>query len=401
MQQGTWYQDDKIKNKDVLGQILFGRDFVRLFSDSGSYTVAEASLDISGFSGSGAFDFSLAVKSKEMDYKLIYTWFDQDGTELQRGYLKNSDILRCPASAYKLMITLLAFGNYPGFVEAGFPHLSKKKTDAERKATVASISIEYGYNNEHWKRTCEENLRDSLDRIDSLALDYKLDLIALTECFYSRCIAGIPLEKKLLSMDSPQIAKMREKAKEHNVYLAFSFLEKEKSGKIYNTALLIDRRGEIAAVYHKIHLTLGEYEMGMTPGTQPVVAETDFGKVGLAICWDFFFPEHCRMLRLMGAELVINPTAGFLQEQSVMRARENGMYVLNAGTRAIYSKIFDPNGKMIANSDYGAAVATIDFNEQKLVHYLSVDSWAAPRNIMINERKADVYHGLVKTRKCR
>lgn len=319
-------------------------------------------------------------------------WYNIEGTEIKKEYVKSKDTIYVTKNTEKLIVFVLGYGTTTGKCIVQNIRLKYKGNYQKRTATLAALPISYGFDNEHLNRSCEKNLRESLKRIDSLMKNCKADLIVLTECFYSRnCYAD---EEKTLSIDSPQINKMREKAKQHGIYLAFSFKEKTKEGKLYNTALLIDRQDAISAVYHKTHLTVAEYEAGMIHGDEIVVADTDFGRVEFAICWDFFFPELCRALQLKGAEIIINPSAGFMQEQSVMRARDNGVYVINSGMTFDTCKIFNPEGEMIASVKTEAAIADIDLNQEFPVRYLSVSSWASRKNIYINERRTDLYHCL-------
>ncbi|MBQ9535139.1 MAG: carbon-nitrogen family hydrolase [Clostridia bacterium] len=85
-----------------------------------------------------------------------------------------------------------------------------------------------------------------------------------------------------------------------------SFIEK-RGEDYYNTCLLLDRKGEIAAQYSKIHLFTyksREFEL-FKPGTEVVVTDSEFGRVGLSICYDLRFPEQYRKMVDMGAEILL------------------------------------------------------------------------------------------------
>ncbi len=85
----------------------------------------------------------------------------------------------------------------------------------------------------------------------------------------------------------------------------------EKEGSlIYNTGVLMDRGGNIAGKYRKVQLPLAEAEFGVTPGCEFPVFDTDFGKIGILICFDHFFPEPARILSYNGAEIIFVPTIG-------------------------------------------------------------------------------------------
>ena len=91
-----------------------------------------------------------------------------------------------------------------------------------------------------------------------------------------------------------------------------SFFEKNKNGKVYNTAVFINRSGDIVHVYRKIHLcdSSGYKESDFVdPGSEVAVFDTDFGRVGMMICYDARFPELSRMLANQGARVIFIPFA--------------------------------------------------------------------------------------------
>ena len=118
------------------------------------------------------------------------------------------------------------------------------------------------------------------------------------------------LAKKL--SDQPTIKKMQAIAKEREVVLPISFFE--KSGLVYfNSIVVIDADGSIIGHYRKSHIPdfpLYEEKFYFTPGdTGFRVFDTKFAKIGIGICWDQWFPEAARVMALMGAELLLYPTA--------------------------------------------------------------------------------------------
>lgn len=101
-------------------------------------------------------------------------------------------------------------------------------------------------------------------------------------------------------------------AREQGIYLVMgSMLESDGDGHVYNTSLLIDARGEIIARYRKIHLfSYGSKERrSLTPGSDVVVADSPFGRIGMSICYDLRFPELYRALVKKGAEIIVCPAA--------------------------------------------------------------------------------------------
>lgn len=101
-------------------------------------------------------------------------------------------------------------------------------------------------------------------------------------------------------------------AKELQVVLPISFYEKKNNAR-YNSMAVIDATGEILGVYRKSHIPDGpgyEEKFYFNPGdTGFKVWKTTYGKIGVGVCWDQWFPEAARCMALMGAELLFYPTA--------------------------------------------------------------------------------------------
>lgn len=111
---------------------------------------------------------------------------------------------------------------------------------------------------------------------------------------------------------NPAVCRFREVAKELSVVLPVSFYEKDINS-IYNTVAMIDADGSLLGIYRKTHIPDDHFyqeKFYFTPGdTGFKVWETRFGKIGVGICWDQWFPESARCMALMGAELLLYPTA--------------------------------------------------------------------------------------------
>lgn len=133
-----------------------------------------------------------------------------------------------------------------------------------------------------------------------------------------------------ISQDDPFIVHFRNLAKELNMAIALTYLEKWK-GAPRNSVLLIDRHGEIVLTYAKVHTCEFDVEAAVTPGDGFPVCELDTEqgavKIGFMICYDREFPESARILMLEGAELILTPNACTLDDhrlsQFKTRAYEN------------------------------------------------------------------------------
>lgn len=142
----------------------------------------------------------------------------------------------------------------------------------------------------------------------------------------------------------------------------------ERAGKVvYNTAVLIDRRGQLVGAYRKTHLPREEWERGITPGDRYPVFETDFGKLGILICWDLQFPEAARALGLQGAEVICLPIWGGSEVLARARTIENCLFLVSA-TYDMRSFIVDPAGRVLAEATAQQPVATAELHLDRPIY---------------------------------
>lgn len=213
--------------------------------------------------------------------------------------------------------------------------------------------------------------------------------VALPECMVFLKAEG---EKapEAQSIAGPWAKRFSELARELKITILMgSFPETaDEAGRPYNTTVLFGPTGERVASYRKMHLFdidlpgmehLKESK-ATTPGTELVVADAGFAKLGLSICYDLRFPELYRALSAQGAEVLLVPSAftdrtGRDHWEVLLRARaiENLCYVLapaqwgkHGGNRASYghAMIVDPWGAVLAQvpDGEGFALAVLDFD---------------------------------------
>ena len=127
-----------------------------------------------------------------------------------------------------------------------------------------------------------------------------------------------------ITEDDPFIVHFRDLARELNLAIALTYLERW-GGKPRNSVSLIDRRGEIVLTYAKVHTCEFDVEAALTPGDGFSVCalNTEQGevKIGFMICYDREFPESARILMLEGAELILTPNACTLDEHRLSQFR--------------------------------------------------------------------------------
>lgn len=361
----------------------------------------DSSLDITLSSssygvGKWVCDFSLAPSKtyhltgscitacQENDVFFIYTLFDKDGNMIFRDHA--TDCVRCgecllfgeiidaPKEVVKGRIEMWLKGNFAS-VRWLQPRLCEIEPLPERKARVSIAYIEPDHGSVH---TIDENIDIILKTIDKSA-EYRPDLIVLSEGMDAKH-TGIPLKDHAEDLQTGRICSLvRKKAAEHSCYIVYNFHEIE-NGEYYNTSALFGREGEICGKYRKTHLTVTELESGLTPGDAYPVFDTDFGKLGMLICWDHYFSEPAEEIVKSGAEIVAVSSAGDSNAKGIARAMDGGVWYAIAGwnTNNCYGwgpgRIVAPDGEIVAHTskNFEPANYEIDLNKKIRIEWLAM-----------------------------
>ena len=139
-----------------------------------------------------------------------------------------------------------------------------------------------------------ENNVQKIKKFIKLAKSKKAEIV----CFPESCVS----KYENLSLTDPLVKEIRKACKENSIWaiVTDSFEFKEN---YYKAALLIDREGNIRRHYKKINL----YDDYTKEGKRVFVYQTDFAKIGIAVCWDMAFPKLFRNMKKKGAEIVFCP----------------------------------------------------------------------------------------------
>lgn len=347
--------------------------------------------------------YTLTAKAEAMGlyYRLLYIFRDDAGRELAKGYFMEGRSAVSPPDTAKVEIEALVTARHGGTLSLADVTLTDAGAYVPRTARVVALST-YVTRKEggSYFRTYREAVEETLASIDIVASAEHPDMIVLTENVFQTRLASAEYRKHPNRLDGtdPEINALCERARRYHTYITCSIHEAGGDGLFYNTGLLIDREGKIAGIYRKCQLTIGEIEGGLCPGDELAVFDTDFARIGIQICWDHYFPESTRALAMQGAELICVPTHGSHIERAITRARENGVWLACAYTARAATYITAPGAEplLATGEERGYAVADIDFNDPQRRRYLSCDSYGAPYEYYMCERRPDLYGVLPK-----
>jgi len=245
---------------------------------------------------------------------------------------------------------------------------ASKEIRLPREVTVAAISLKGLWP----EQTIEKRIKDVLERMENV-YPFEPDIICLPETFQ---ISWVNETKKLdeiaedENVPGPVTSIIAELARKHNCYIVCPVVTK-KEGHFYNSALLLNRKGEIDGVYHKIHPTDTEtlpdvyYKGGgTTPGAlNPPVFRTDFGTIGLQICMDASWFDNWKLLKEAGAEMVLFPSQGPFGDTLAYHAWLNQYYIVAATGED--ARILDMTGDLIAGDGEFARWVCAPLNLEK------------------------------------
>jgi predicted amidohydrolase len=206
-----------------------------------------------------------------------------------------------------------------------------------------------------------------------LKLDITMNLYPWIEMvLFSELCAYGPLTHTAQEIPNEFEAQMQAMARKYGIWLLPGSIFEKSDGKIYNTATVINPKGEIVTRYRKM-FPFYPYEVGVTPGSEFCVFDVpDVGRFGVSICYDMWFPETIRTLAAMGAEVILHPTlSGTIDrdiELSIVRAMAsvnqcyffdvNGLDTGGTGR----SIVCGPDGMVIHKSEGTEEIIPLELN---------------------------------------
>ena len=285
-----------------------------------------------------------------------------DGATDRHGWTTVSGVYRVPTKATRAVVELHLQWAPNGIAEWSDVEFAATATPAPRKVRLATI---------HYQavgKVAARELRGVRSRWWPRPHRQQADLVVLGET-----VPYVNVKKKPHETAEPVPGPTTEYfgglAATHKLHLVLSLYERERH-LVYNTAVLLGPDGKLIGKYRKVCLPHGEVEEGVAAGSEYPVFDTKFGKVGMMVCYDGFFPEVARELSNRGAEVIAWPVWGCNPRLAAARACENHVYLISSTYMKpkdgwMISAVYDQTGKPIATADeYGTvAVAEVDLGQ--------------------------------------
>jgi N-carbamoylputrescine amidase len=246
------------------------------------------------------------------------------------------------------------------------PRDSRPARAADGRAATVHVALT--------QMACSDDPRDNLDRqlklIEHAARD-GAQIICTQELFRSQYFCQVEDHRFFKLAEpipaGPSTEALAKLARKHKVAIIGSLFERRAQGVYHNTAVVLDADGCLLGMYRKMHIPddpLYYEKFYFTPGDIGFRAfDTAFGRIGVLICWDQWFPEGARLTAIQGAQILFYPTAigwhpaekaeyGQAQHESwelIQRSHAvaNGCYVC-APNRIGVEKILGPDGKPVS-----------------------------------------------------
>ncbi len=200
---------------------------------------------------------------------------------------------------------------------------------------------------------------------------------------------------------------LSEQARKHGMYIVGGSIPELEGGNVYNTSYIFDRKGKLIGKHRKVHLfdidvkgkiTFKESDV-LTPGDSMTVFDTEWGKIGVMICYDIRFPEFTRKMALAGAKAVFVPaafnmTTGPAHWELTFRARalDNQVYMFGISS-ARNEKGYIAYGNSIATNSWGEVIGRLDEKEGILMVDVDLDDVNEIRESLplLKHRRPELY----------
>ncbi len=287
--------------------------------------------------------------------------FPMDGDPDRRGWAEVAGVYRAPGGATRAKVELHLLWAPRGQIEWAGISLEETPAPPARKVRLATVHFrpKGGGTPEGNCHLFEPLVKEAAQRgADLVVLPETLTFFGLGRTF-ADVAEPIP---------GPSTEYFGRLAREHSLYIVAGLVERA-GHLIYNVAVLLGPDGKMVGKYRKVTLPREEVAQGMAPGNEYPVFDTRFGKLGIMVCYDGFFPEVARELTNRGAEVIAWPVWGCNPDLARARAVENHVYLVSSTYEDVsrnwmLSAVWDHTGETVALArEWGTvAIAEIDLN---------------------------------------
>jgi predicted amidohydrolase len=324
-------------------------------------------LDAAG--NAAVHDFDATTTYREGERPRSEPEYPADGPEHADGWTEVSETFRAPSGATQARIELSFRWAADATVEWSNVMLQPIAPPPSRKVRLATVHF-----SPTTGKTNQEKCRQFAPLI-ATAAEKKADLIVLPETL-TYFNSGRSMSDCAESIPGPSSDYFGTLAKQHNLYIVAGLLERDEH-RVYNVAVLIGPDGKVIGKYRKVALPRTEIDAGVVAGDDYPVFDTRFGKVGMMVCYDGFYPEVARELSNRGAEVIAFPVWGCNPLLASARACENHVFVVSSTYTDIKSDwmitaIFGRDGRPLAKAKHwGDVVVTeVDLGQPAIWHSL-------------------------------
>ena len=230
-----------------------------------------------------------------------------------------------------------------------------------------------------------DDKKANLEKASSMIADgigNNADFIILPEMFNCPYSNDKFIEYAEEEKDSYTLNKISKLAEANNVYILAGSIPEREDDKIFNTSYLFDKKGQIIAKHRKMHLfdidvkdkiTFKESDV-LTAGDEFTIADTEFGKIGIGICYDVRFVELARIMVENGAMILIYPgafnmTTGPAHWELLFRARalDNQVFCIGVAPALNTDASYHSYGHSIVTNPWGEVISQADENENLII----------------------------------
>lgn len=258
----------------------------------------------------------------------------------------------------------------------------------------------------------DENIKKATYFINESAKQ-NVDFVVLPEMFNCPYSNDKFIKYSEEEKTSKTLSKISKLALKHAIYILAGSIPEKEDNKLFNTSYLFDKKGKIIAKHRKMHLFdidvknkiyFKESDV-LSPGNEVTVVNSEFGKIGIGICYDIRFPEPARLMVNKGAKILIYPgafnmTTGPAHWELLFKTRslDNQVYCVGVAPALNKDASYHSYGHSIITNPWGEVISQANEKESLIIKKIDLDEIGKIREelpLLINKRD-DLYEIIEK-----